>query len=265
MSAKLPEVELPKSLEVQWHDKIALLRIVRPEKRNALNDEIVLGIDTFFANIPEQVRAVVIEAGGENFSAGLDLSEIIERSTIAGVAHSMMWHAAFDKIECGRVPVVSVLKGAVVGGGLELASATHIRVAEKSAYYALPEGQRGIFVGGGGSVRVPRLIGAHRMADMMLTGRVYDAETGHAMGISHYLVENGRGLATALEIAGKIVSNAPITNFAVIQALPRIAQANPREGFLIESLMAAVAETSDDAKERLRAFLEKRAKKVTEF
>jgi enoyl-CoA hydratase/carnithine racemase len=158
-----------------------------------------------------------------------------------------------------------VLKGAVVGGGLELASATHIRVAEKSAYYALPEGQRGIFVGGGGSVRVPRLIGAHRMADMMLTGRVYDAETGHVMGISHYLVENGEGLTKAFEIAGKIVSNAPITNFAVIQALPRIAQANPREGFLMEALMAAVAETSDDARERLRAFLEKRAKKVTEF
>jgi enoyl-CoA hydratase/carnithine racemase len=225
----------------------------------------VLGIDTFFSNIPEHVRAVVIEAGGENFSAGLDLSEITERSTIDGVTHSMMWHDAFDKIECGRVPVVSVLKGAVVGGGLELASATHIRVAEKSAYYALPEGQRGIFVGGGGSVRVPRLIGAHRMADMMLTGRVYDAETGHAMGISHYLVENEEGLTKAFEIAGKIVSNAPITNFAVIQALPRIAQANPREGFLMEALMAAVAETSDDARERLRAFLEKRAKKVTEF
>jgi enoyl-CoA hydratase/carnithine racemase len=265
MSAKLPEIDLPKSLEVQWHDKIALLRIVRQKKRNALNDSTVLGIDTFFSNIPEHVRAVVIEAGGDNFSAGLDLSEITERSTIDGVMHSMMWHDAFEKIECGGVPVVSVLKGAVVGGGLELASATHIRVAEKSAYYALPEGQRGIFVGGGGSVRVPRLIGAHRMADMMLTGRVYDAETGHAMGISHYLVENGEGLTKAFEIAGKIVSNAPITNFAVIQALPRIAQANPREGFLMEALMAAVAETSDDARERLRAFLEKRANKVTEF
>src|SRR6266487_3826979 len=182
MSAELSEIKLPKSLEVRWHDKIALLRIVRPEKRNALNDPTVLGIDAFFSNIPEHVRAVVIEAGGDNFSAGLDLSEIRERSTIDGVTHSMMWHDAFDKIECGRVPVVSVLKGAVVGGGLELASATHIRVAEKSAYYALPEGQRGIFVGGGGSVRVPRLIGAHRMADMMLTGRVYDAETGHANG-----------------------------------------------------------------------------------
>jgi (methylthio)acryloyl-CoA hydratase len=252
MSSKLPEIALPKSLEVQWHDEVALLRIVRPEKRNALDDPTVLGIDTFFSSIPEHVKAVVVEAGGENFSAGLDLSEMTERSTIGGVMHSMMWHTAFAKIEFGRVPVVSVLKGAVVGGGLELASATHIRIAEKSAYYALPEGQRGIYVGGGASVRVPRLIGVHRMADMMLTGRVYDAETGQAMGISHYLVEKGQGLAKALEVAGKIVSNAPITNFAVIQALPRIAQANPREGFMMEAMMAAVAETSDDARERLR-------------
>ena len=144
----------------------------------------------------------------------------------------MMWHRAFERVELGRVPVISVLKGAVVGGGLELACATHIRVAERNAYYALPEGQRGIFVGGGASVRVPRLIGAARMADMMLTGRVLDAAEGH---------------------------------FAVIHALPRIAEANPREGFMMEALMAAVAQGSEEAKDRLRAFLEKRAKKVTDF
>jgi enoyl-CoA hydratase/carnithine racemase len=114
-------------------------------------------------------------------------------------------------------------------------------------------------------VRVPRLIGASRMADMMLTGRVYTAEEGQSLGISHYLVETGQGLARALDLAGKIALNAPITNFAVIHALPRIAEANPREGFMLEALMAAVAQGSDEAKERLRAFLEKRAKKVTEF
>jgi (methylthio)acryloyl-CoA hydratase len=171
----------------------------------------------------------------------------------------------FEQIEFGRVPVVAVLKGAVVGGGLELAAAAHIRVAEWSAYYALPEGQRGIFVGGGAAVRLPRLIGTARMRDMMLTGRVYDAEEGHSIGISHYLVANGEGLAKGLELSRKIAANAPITNFAVIQALPRIAEANPREGFLMEALMAAVSQDSDEAKERLRAFLDKRAKKVTEF
>ena len=256
---------LPASLEVEAQGEIAILRLSRPEKRNALNDATVEGIEAFFAGLPDGVKAVVIDAAGENFSAGLDLSELSERSTVEGVAHSMMWHRAFERIESGRVPVISVLKGAVVGGGLELACATHIRVAERNAYYALPEGQRGIFVGGGASVRVPRLIGFARMTDMMLTGRVHDAETGYALGLSQYLVGDGEGLATALELARKIAQNAPITNFAVIHALPRIAEANPREGFMMEALMAAVAQGSEEAKERLRAFLEKRAKKVTDF
>src|SRR6266481_4223719 len=197
MSAKFPEIQLPKSLEVHWHDRIALLRIVRPEKRNALNDPTVLGIDTFFSNIPEHVRAVVIEAGGDNFSAGLDLSEIRERSTIDGVTHSMMWHDAFDKIECGRVPVVSVLKGAVVGGGLKLASATHIRIAEKSAYYALPEGQRGIFVGGGASVR-DRLRQASAHFKFVSTK---SARAGpYALVVSTALTEIGRELGASIEV-----------------------------------------------------------------
>ena len=91
------------------------------------------------------------------------------------------------------MPVVAVLHGAVVGGGLELAAAAHIRVAERSAYYALPEGSRGIYVGGGASVRLPKLIGTARVMDMMLTGRTYGADEGQAMGLSHYLVDNGAG------------------------------------------------------------------------
>jgi (methylthio)acryloyl-CoA hydratase len=260
-----PAAVLPPSLQAEFYEDFALLRLSRPEKRNALNDATVLGIEAFFADLPHEVKAVVLDAEGDNFSAGLDLSELSERSTVEGVAHSMMWHRAFERIEFGRVPVISVLKGAVVGGGLELACATHIRVAERNAYYALPEGQRGIFVGGGASVRVPRLIGAARMADMMLTGRVHNAETGYALGLSQYLVSDGEGLATALDLARKIAGNAPITNFAVIHALPRIAEANPREGFMMEALVAAIAQGSEEAKERLRAFLEKRARKVTEF
>ena len=256
---------LPETLEAERRGEIAILRLARPDKRNALNDPTVVGIGAFFAGLHPDIKVVVLDAVGDNFSAGLDLSELSERSTFEGVAHSMMWHRVFEQIELGRVPVVAVLKGAVVGGGIELAAAAHIRVAERSAYYALPEGQRGIFVGGGAAVRVPRLIGTARMADMMLTGRVYGAEEGQALGISHYLVENGQGLGKALELAGKIAANSPVTNFAVIHALPRIAEANPREGFLMEALMAAIAQGSDEAKERLRAFLEKRAKKVTEF
>ena len=234
----------------------------RTAKRNALDDATVLGLEAFFSAPPDGVGAVVLDAEGEHFSAGLDLSELAERDVLEGVQHSMMWHRAFDRIESGTLPVISVLKGAVVGGGLELASATHIRVAEPSAFYALPEGQRGLFVGGGGSVRVPRLIGAHRMADMMLTGRVLGAQEGQDLGISHYLTGPGEGLAKALELAAKIATNSPVTNFAVLQALPRIAEASPHEGYLLEALMAAVAGGSDEAKTRMRAFLEGRAAKV---
>jgi enoyl-CoA hydratase/carnithine racemase len=155
-----------------------------------------------------------------------------------------------------------VLHGAVVGGGLELAAAATIRVAERSTFYALPEGSRGIFLGGGGTVRLSRLIGVSRIADMMLTGRTLSAEEGHALGLSHYLVDNGAGLAKAIALAERIATNAPLTNFAVMQALPRIAESDPASGYLTEALMAAIAQGSDEAKARLKDFLEKRGKKV---
>jgi len=252
----------PPSLVLARHDAVAVLRLSRAGKRNALDDATVLGIEAFFAEPPSWARAVVLDAEGNHFSAGLDLAELTERDTLEGLEHSMMWHRAFGRLEQGNVPVVAVLRGAVIGGGLELASSAHIRVAEPSAFYALPEGQRGLFVGGGASVRVPRLIGVHRMADMMLTGRVYDAAEGQAIGLSHYLVEEGEGLAKALELAGRIAGNAPVTNFAVLQALPRIAESSPSQGYLLEALMAAVAGGSDEAKARMSAFLEGRAGKV---
>jgi enoyl-CoA hydratase/carnithine racemase len=253
---------LPPSLHLEIHGAVAVLRINRPAKRNALNDATILGLEAFFTAPPAGVRAVVLDAEGEHFSAGLDLSELTERDAFAALEHSRMWHRVFDRIEHGTLPVISVLKGAVVGGGLELASTTHIRVAETSTFYALPEGQHGLFVGGGGSVRIPRLIGAHRMTDMMLTGRVLSAEEGQSLGLSHYLAGAGEGLRKALELAEKIAKNSPVTNFAVLQALPRIAQASPEEGFLLESLMAAVAGSSEQAQTRMRAFLAGRAGKV---
>src|SRR5947209_8467913 len=179
--------KLPKSLKIERRGAVAILTLARPEKRNALNDTTVLGLDTFFATLPAGVKVVVLNAEGEHFSAGLDLSELKVLSTEAGIAHSRMWHGIFDRIEFGRVPVVAVMHGAVIGGGLELAAATHIRIAERSAYYALPEGSRGIFVGGGGSVRLPRVMGVSRVRDLVLAGRLYGAEEGQSLGISHYL------------------------------------------------------------------------------
>lgn len=257
-----PFNSLPSSLSAELQGEIAILKLARPEKRNALNDETVLGMEVFFSELPGEVKAVVLHAEGDHFSAGLDLSGLAEADFTEGMEHSRLWHRAFQRIEFGKVPVVSVLHGAVVGGGLELACATHIRVAEKSAYYALPEGSRGIFVGGGGSVRIPRLIGVSKMMDMMLTGRIYGAEDGQAMGVSHYLVENGEGLAKGIELAKRIATNTPLTNFAVTHVLPRIAEFDPAGGYLVEAMISSVAQADGEAKERLKAFLEKRGPKV---
>lgn len=254
--------DLPQSLRAERYGAVAVLRLSRPEKRNALNDAMVHGIETFFATLPSDVGAAVIHGAGDHFSAGLDLGELRERNIAEGIEHSRMWHRAFEKIQFGKVPVVAVLHGAVIGGGLELAAACHVRVAERSAYYALPEGARGIYVGGGGSVRLPRLIGVARMMDMMLTGRTYSADEGQAIALSTYLVDQGKGLAKGLELARYIASNAPLTNYAVMQALPRIAEMSPDSGFAIEAMVSSIAQADAEAKTRLTAFLEKRGPKT---
>jgi enoyl-CoA hydratase/carnithine racemase len=249
-------------LNIKQNGAVLTVGLNRPAKRNALNDGIILAIGDCFAHLPDGVGAVVIHGIGDHFSSGLDLSELTEHDATEGLRHSQMWHRVFDRIQYSRVPVIAALQGAVIGGGLELACAAHIRVAEPSAYFALPEGQRGIFVGGGGSVRLPRLIGVPRMIDMMLTGRVYSATEGTSYGFSQYLTEPGGSLPKALEVAERVVANASLTNFAVLQALPLIAEANPQTGLLMESLMATVAQSDKEAKRRIRAFLDHRTAKV---
>ena len=251
------------SLSLQGESsEIAVITLTRPAKRNALNDGLILALRDIFQGMPSGVRAAVIHGAGDHFCAGLDLSELQERDAGQGLHHSRMWHAALDCVQQGPVPVVAALHGAVVGGGLELASACHIRVADTSSFFALPEGSRGIFVGGGGSVRIPRLIGAARMADMMFTGRVYKAEEGERVGLAQYLVPEGTALEKAMELATRIASNAPLTNYALMHALPRIAEQPADQGFFTEALMAAIVQNAPEAKERVRAFLEGRASKV---
>ncbi len=249
-------------LRIETVGAVLTIGLNRPAKRNALNDGIILAIGECFSNLSDDIGAVVIHGVGDHFSSGLDLSELTDHDATGGLIHSQMWHRVFDRIQYSRVPVIAVLKGAVIGGGLELACAAHIRVAEPSAYFALPEGQRGIFVGGGGSVRLPRLIGVSRMTDMMLTGRVYSATEGASYGFTQYLTEEGGALAKAMELAERISKNAPLTNFAVLQALPMIAEANPQTGLLMELLMATVAQSDKEAKARIRAFLDRKTAKV---
>jgi enoyl-CoA hydratase/carnithine racemase len=254
---------LPECLVVEQLGAVTVVRLSRPAKRNALDLAMIAGIEAIFSSPPEGARAIVLHGEGEHFCAGADLARVVETDGTAALRLSRMAHQAFDRIEHGAVPVVAVLHGAVIGGGLEIAAAAHIRVAEQSAFYALPEGVRGIFVGGGGAVRLPRLIGASRMADMMLTGRTYGAAEGASLGFSQYVVENGQGISKAIELAEQIATNAALSNFAVVQALPRIARSDPDAGLLMESLMWAMATSDAEAKARIDDFLQKRAAKVS--
>ncbi|MDH4393879.1 MAG: crotonase/enoyl-CoA hydratase family protein [Aquabacterium sp.] len=249
-------------VETKLLGAVAVVSLNRPHKRNALSLAVVAALRAAFESLPESVRAVVLDGRGEHFCAGLDLSELSETSPAQGLMHSRVWYEAFDRIQFGQRPVVCVMQGAVVGGGLELASVAHVRVAEKSAYFGLPEGQRGIFVGGGGSVRISKLIGFSRVSEMMLTGRVYGADEGQQVGLAHYVVDDGAGLAKGLELAQRIASNAPLSNFAIMHALPLIAEQPMAHGLMTEGLMATVTQSDGEAKERMRAFLEKRAGKV---
>jgi enoyl-CoA hydratase/carnithine racemase len=251
------------SLHLARDGDVGIIELTRPNKRNALNRETIEGLRAAFDGLPEDVRAVVIHGSGEHFCAGLDLSEAVTWSTAEGLKDSRIWHRSFEAIERGSVPVVVALHGAVVGGGLELAAACHVRVADETAFFALPEGTRGIFLGGGGTVRIPRLIGTARVMDMILTGRTYDARRAEAIGLVQYVVPPGDAYAIALDLARKIATNAVLSNYAVIQALPHIVESGPQQGLFTEALMSTIAQGSPEAKARLTDFLEKRAAKVT--
>ncbi len=242
--------------------EIALIALNRPEKRNAISDVVVEALAGAIERASREARAGVIHGVGEHFCSGLDLAEHMTKTPIEGIHGSRRWHAVFERIQRGTIPFVAALTGAVVGGGLELAASTHIRVADATAFFALPEGQRGIFVGGSGSVKVARLMSVARMTDLMLTGRVLDAEEAERCNLVQYVVAQGTALAKAKELARIAANNAPLSNYAIINALPRIQDMAQDDGLFVESLMASFTQTDPEANERLKAFLDKRAAKV---
>jgi enoyl-CoA hydratase/carnithine racemase len=242
---------------------VAVIGLNRAEKRNAVNDALMAQLREAVFRATEEAKAGVIFGHGDNFSAGLDLAEAATWMKPGAQKRKRgRWNRSLDLVARGQIPFVAALKGACIGGGLEVASAAQVRVADTTTFFALPEGQRGIFVGGGGSVRIPRLIGISRMMDMMLTGHVLTDEEGQALSLSHYLVEPGEGLAKGIELATRIAGNAFLTNFAVMHALPRIAEQDRSSGYVMEGLMAAIAGSGEEAKARVKAFLEKRGPKV---
>jgi (methylthio)acryloyl-CoA hydratase len=244
---------------------VLVITLNRADKRNALSAAFIEEICSLFEWVrrSDPVRAVVMKAEGSVFCAGLDLIEhhVEDRSATDFMYICRRWHAAFDAIQhCGK-PVVGALNGAVVGGGLELASSFHIRVADQTTYFALPEGQRGIFTGGGATVRVARLVGEARMVDMMLTGRVYSGEESVSVGLCQYLVE-GSSFEKAMEIASKAAENPPLSNFAITSGIAHIGNMASGDAYYAEAFIAGITNTQPASKDRLAAFMNKSAAKV---
>ncbi|HVV95240.1 MAG TPA: crotonase/enoyl-CoA hydratase family protein [Hyphomicrobiales bacterium] len=258
--------ETPRFVTYELDGPVAMIGLDRPSKRNAINDETARQIGQAVARANAEAKVGLIFGHGENFSAGLDLAEAAQRFGSRTPTHPGRregWHRIFDLIARGPIPYVAALKGAVIGGGLELAAAVHIRVADATTFFALPEGQRGIFVGGGGSVRVQRLMGYARMADLMLTGRVLTPEEGERANLCQYVVPKGESLNRAKSLAHRIAENAPNTNWAVAAILPRINDMSHDDGLFVESLIGSNVR-SQESMERLAAFVEHRAPRLVE-
>lgn len=242
---------------------IALIGLNRPEKRNALNEAIVTELGAAIDRAGEEAAVAIIYGNGPAFSAGLDLSELAARlapdAPFPRRRARQLWHETFDRIARGYIPVIAAVHGAVVGGGLELAAAAHIRVADETAVFGLPEGQRGIFVGGGGTVRIQRIVGYPIMADMMLTGRLYRAEEARGVGLAQYVVPPGAALAKAKELAAKIAENTQNTNWMICNVLPRINDMSHDDGLFVEHLNSW-GRRPTESRERLQQFLDGKAK-----
>jgi enoyl-CoA hydratase/carnithine racemase len=217
-------------------------------------------LHTAFVNLPEDVKAVVISGEGTHFCAGLDLSELVERDIHSAVLHSRMWHAAStpsSSAACRWWRRCTARWSAAGWNWPRRATSAW----PTDAYYGLPEGQRGIFVGGGGSARIPRLMGVARMTDLMMTGRVYDADEGVRWACRSTSWPKARRWPRRWRWprAWPERADEQLRRDARAAAHRRPEQS---EGLFTESLMAAVAESTPEAQDRLRAFLEGRAGKV---
>ena len=240
-----------KDIQLEIDGDVAIVRLNRPAKRNALSDALVIAVRDTFQNLPPACGPPCSTVPA-TISAPASTCPSSERDAGAGLHHSRMWHACLEEVQYGPVPVVAALHGAVVGGGLELAASCHIRVADATTFYALPEGSRGIFVG-------RRRRGAHPAADRRRAHGRHDAHRPRLPGRGRRArrlraVPGARrpGRRQGAGAGPPVAQNAPLTNYALMHALPRIAEQPADQGFLTEALMAAIAQSARSQAARAR-------------
>ena len=238
---------------------VALIGLNRPDKRNAMSPDLMKQLREAAIRAGEEAKCAIIFGHGENFCAGLDLSWAV-KNWEAGTSTRLPFHfnrnSHQEVIARGNIPFIVALHGATLGGGFETAACAHVRIADETTFFGLPEGTRGIYIGGGGSVRVARLLGASRMQEMMLTGRTISFADAERFGVVHYVVPAGQSIAKAKEVAQRIVKNAPLSNFAIINSLPRLQDMGYDDGLYFERMVAEYTR-SNESVDRIHRFLDK--------
>lgn len=242
-------------------DNIGVLTVNRPDKLNALSNELTEELQHLLDEIEKDVdlRVVVITGAGDKaFVAGADINELVERDALKGRDVSRFRQALFARIENLPVPVIAAVNGYALGGGLELALACNIRIASEKAQFGAPEVKLGIIPGDGGTQRLPRLVGLGRAMELVLTGDFIDAQEAHRIGLVNRVVSPDKLMESAMTLAKKIASRPPLAVKYAKEAVNRSQEGDTASGYALESYLHALACTTEDKKEGVTAFLEKR-------
>lgn len=239
---------------------ILTIRLNRPDKLNALNDETLHGLDEILKDVKNNsnIKALLITGSGKAFCAGADISRLALCNGQTGYEFACEGQDIFRQLETLGKPSLAAVNGFAFGGGCELAMATTIRIAAISAQFGQPEVKLGVIPGYGGTQRLVRLVGKGRALDLCLTGRFINAETALAWGLVTEVVEEERLLARAKDILLQIISMAPLAIAAVMEVIDRGYEMTLPDALLFEANRFGWLCASLDKKEGVAAFLEKR-------
>ena len=246
---------------VEKSDAIAVITVNRPDKLNALNATTIAELDRAFraAASDDQVRGVILTGAGEKaFVAGADIGELSAMGPIDGVGVSRVGQEAFRFLETMGKPVIAAVNGYALGGGMELALACHLRIASEKARFGLPEVKLGIIPGYGGTVRLPRIVGRGRALELILTGEMIDAAEAHRIGLANRVVASGTALDESRALMTKILANGPVALRLALESVEHGADVSMRDGLTLESSLFGLLATTEDMREGMGAFLEKR-------
>lgn len=251
---------------IETTDGVAIVRVDRPEKLNALNSALIAQLDRAFHALAEDdaVQAIVLTGAGEKaFVAGADIGELAQMDPIGGVRTSRQGQDAFRFLERMRKPVIAAVNGFALGGGLELALACHLRMASENAKFGLPEVKLGIIPGYGGTVRLPRLVGKGRALELILSGEMIDAQEAYRIGLVNRVFPQDELLEAARSLASKITANGPVALALALEAVDHGMVATTEDAQLFESNLFGLLASTADMREGMSAFLEKRKAKFT--